>query len=175
MEFAEGYKKFLNDCKTEREVAKFVVAEAEKRGFVPFDKFGKYKAGDKVYYVNRGKSIIATTWGSAPLTEGVRINGAHIDSPRIDIKQNPLYEAGNMAYLDTHYYGGIKKYQWVALPLAVHGVVVKKDGEVKNIVIGEDECDPVLYITDLLPHLGARLPPRSSRAKCWISSSALNP
>ena len=153
MDFAEDYKKFLNDNKTEREVAKFVVAEAEKKGFVPFDKFKKYAPGDKVYYLNRKKAVILAVIGKKSVGEGVRIAAAHIDSPRLDLKPNPLYEANEVALFKTHYYGGIKKYQWTTIPLAIHGVVAKKDGSVVEVVVGEDDNDPVFYITDLLPHL----------------------
>ena len=115
-----------------------------------------YQPGDKVYYVNRGKSIIASTFGKKPLSEGLRINGAHIDSPRLDLKPNPMYEKEDLAYFKTHYYGGLRKYQWGTMPLALHGVVVKKDQTVMNITIGEEEGDPVFCITDLLPHLAAK-------------------
>lgn len=153
MDFAEGYKKFLNDNKTEREVAEFVVAEAEKRGFVPFDKFGKYKAGDKVYYLNRKKAVILAVMGKKSVAEGVHIAAAHIDSPRLDLKPNPLYESGEIALFKTHYYGGIKKYQWTAIPLSLHGVVVRKDGTEVEVNVGEKEGEPQFIISDLLPHL----------------------
>lgn len=157
--FSKAYRAYIDAGKTERECVTASVAAAEKQGFKNLDTLiangTRIAAGDRVYVNWMGKCFLCFVIGSNPMDQGMNILGAHIDSPRIDIKQNPLYEAGNMAYLDTHYYGGIKKYQWVAMPLAIHGVVVKKDGEVKNIVIGEDECDPVLYITDLLPHLGA--------------------
>lgn len=125
-------------------------------GYQEFDPQAAYQPGDKVYYVNRGKSIIASTFGKKPLSEGLRINGAHIDSPRLDLKPNPMYEKEDLAYFKTHYYGGLRKYQWGTLPLALHGVVVKKDQTVMNITIGEDEGDPVFCITDLLPHLAAK-------------------
>lgn len=153
MDFAEGYKKFLNDCKTEREVAKFVIAEAEKRGFVPFDKFGKYKAGDKVYYLNRKKAVILAVIGKKSIGEGAHIAAAHIDSPRLDLKPNPLYESNEIALFKTHYYGGIKKYQWTAIPLSLHGIIVRKDGTEVEISIGEKEGEPQFIISDLLPHL----------------------
>ena len=153
MDFAAGYMKFLNACKTEREVAKFVVAEAEKRGFVPFDKFGKYKAGDKVYYLNRKKAVILAVIGKKSIGEGAHIAAAHIDSPRLDLKPNPLYESNEIALFKTHYYGGIKKYQWTAIPLSLHGVVVRKDGTEVEISIGEKEGEPQFVISDLLPHL----------------------
>lgn len=152
-----AYKEFLNTGKTERECIEEIVSQAKEAGYKNLDdiikKDKKLKAGDKVYSVWMKKSIAMFIIGKKPIEEGMNILGAHIDSPRLDIKQNPLYEDTELAYLDTHYYGGIKKYQWVTLPLAIHGVVVKTDGEVINIVIGEDENDPVLFISDLLIHL----------------------
>lgn len=152
-----AYKEFLNTGKTERECIEEIVRQAKEAGYKNLDdiikKDKKLKAGDKVYSVWMKKSIAMFIIGKKPIEEGMNILGAHIDSPRLDIKQNPLYEDTELAYLDTHYYGGIKKYQWVTLPLAIHGVVVKTDGEVINIVIGEDENDPVLFISDLLIHL----------------------
>ncbi len=127
--FCEGYKKFLDEGKTERECVRYAVKLLEKNGYRPFEAGASYQAGDKVYYVNRGKSLIATTFGRLPLEEGLRINGAHIDSPRLDLKPNPMYEKDEMAYFKTHYYGGIRKYQWGTIPLAMHGVVIKKNGE----------------------------------------------
>lgn len=154
--FCEGYKKFLDEGKTERECVRYAVKLLEKNGYRPFDAEGKYQPGDKVYFVNRGKSLIATTFGREPLENGVRINGAHIDSPRLDLKPNPMYEKEDLAYLKTHYYGGIRKYQWGVTPLAMHGVVFKKDGTAVEISIGEKPQDPVFCVTDLLPHLSAR-------------------
>lgn len=154
--YCEGYKAFLNAGKTERECVKAAVKMLKKAGYRPFDRNASYEPGDKVYYVNRGKALIATTFGKKPLTEGVRINGAHIDSPRLDLKPNPLYEKDEIAFFKTHYYGGIRKYQWGTIPLAIHGVVVKKNGETVDICIGEDETDPVFCVTDLLPHLSAK-------------------
>lgn len=154
--YCEGYKAFLNAGKTERECVKAAVKMLKKAGYRPFDRNASYEAGDKVYYVNRGKALIATTFGKKSLTEGVRINGAHIDSPRLDLKPNPLYEKDEIAFFKTHYYGGIRKYQWGTIPLAIHGVVVKKNGETVDICIGEDETDPVFCVTDLLPHLSAK-------------------
>ena len=154
--FCEGYKKFLDEGKTERECVRYGVKRLEKNGYRPFDAEGKYQPGDKVYFVNRGKSLIATTFGREPLENGVRINGAHIDSPRLDLKPNPMYEKEDLAYLKTHYYGGIRKYQWGVTPLAMHGVVFKKDGTAVEISIGEKPQDPVFCVTDLLPHLSAR-------------------
>ena len=152
-DFSEGYKMYLDLSKTEREAVKTTVAMAEKEGFENWQDGKKYKSGDKVYFVNRSKAVILAIIGEEPLEKGVLIAAAHIDSPRLDLKPNPVYEAESFAYLDTHYYGGIKKYQWVTLPLAMHGVVIKKDGEEVEINIGEKKEDPVFYITDLLPHL----------------------
>ena len=155
----EKYRKFLSKGKTERECVDQAVAEAEKAGYISLDKAvaegKKLQPGDKVYATIMGKCMALFTIGTEPLENGMNILGAHIDSPRLDLKQNPLYEDTDQVLLDTHYYGGIKKYQWVALPLALHGVVAKKDGTVQKIVIGEDPKDPVLGITDLLPHLAA--------------------
>lgn len=153
--FCEEYKNFLNSSKTEREAVHYAVARAEKLGFTPFDAGKAYKAGDKVYLNNRGKALILAVVGKKDLREGVHILAAHTDSPRLDLKQVPVYEDNEMGYLKTHYYGGIKKYQWVTIPLALHGVLVKNDGSVVTVRIGEDEGDPVFCITDLLPHLAA--------------------
>ncbi len=153
----DGYKAFLTNGKTERECVKLSIQEAQKAGYTNLDdiiKNGKkLKTGDKVYKVCMDKTIALFNIGTDDLSKGMTILGAHIDSPRLDAKQNPLYEDGGLAYLDTHYYGGIKKYQWVTLPMAIHGVVVKKSGEKVEVVIGEDKKDPVLCITDLLIHL----------------------
>lgn len=153
----KDYRKFLDNGKTERECVKYIVHLAEKAGYQDLKnviKSGKkIKKGDKLYAVNMKKAIALFQIGTAPLEEGLNILGAHIDSPRMDVKQNPLYEDTDLAYLDTHYYGGIKKYQWVTLPLAIHGVVAKKNGEVVDIVIGEEEDDPIFCVTDLLIHL----------------------
>lgn len=151
--YCEGYKAFLSASKTEREVVSYAVKEAEAKGFKPFDKKKKYSAGDKVYYNNRGKAIILAVIGKKGLEEGVHLAAAHIDSPRLDIKQSPLYEDVEIAQFKTHYYGGIKKYQWTTIPLALHGVVSKKDGQTIEVKIGEDEGDPLFCVTDLLPHL----------------------
>ncbi len=151
--YCEGYKAFLDAAKTEREAVTYAVEAAEKNGFVEYQAGMALKAGDRVYLNNRGKAIMLAVIGSAPIREGVSIAAAHIDSPRLDLKPNPLYENQHLCYFDTHYYGGIKKYQWTAIPLAIHGVLVKKDGEVVNITIGEDPADPVFCVTDLLPHL----------------------
>lgn len=154
---SEGYRAFLDAGKTERECVSQIVNTIEEKGYVELAKViaqgTKLKAGDKVYAVNMEKAIILFQIGSSPLEDGMNILGAHIDSPRLDVKQNPLFEDGGFAYLDTHYYGGIKKYQWVTIPLAIHGVVVKKDGTTVEIRIGEEEDDPVFFVSDLLIHL----------------------
>lgn len=152
-EFAEGYKNFLNNGKTEREVVKEVVALLESKGYKVFDPAKTYNPGDKIYKVNRNKAILASTIGSEPINEGIRINGAHIDSPRLDLRPNPLYEKNEISYFKTHYYGGIRKYQWATIPLSMHGIIFRKDGSFVDINIGEKEDDPVFYISDLLPHL----------------------
>ncbi|MGN0160698.1 MAG: aminopeptidase [Lachnospiraceae bacterium] len=156
-QFAEEYRGFLSECKTERECVKKFETLAKKEGYEDLFKVikenRKLKAGDKVYATNRGKSIVLFQIGSEPIENGMNILGAHIDSPRIDLKQNPLYEDTGLALFDTHYYGGIKKYQWVTIPLALHGVVALKNGEVIDIVIGEKDTDPVVGISDLLIHL----------------------
>lgn len=151
--FNEEYKKFLDNAKTEREAVNAAVQIAEKAGFVQFDNGKKYKAGDKVYYINRGKALILAIIGKESIEKGTNILAAHIDSPRLDLKQNPLYEDAEMAFFKTHYYGGIKKYQWTAIPLALHGVIIKKDGKNVDVKIGEDDKDPVFVVNDLLPHL----------------------
>ena len=152
---AKGYAAFIDKCKTERETVTWAVEELQKAGFSELVPGMELKPGDKVYRSNRGKALMAAVIGTESMNEGARICAAHIDSPRIDLKPNPLYEDSGMAYLKTHYYGGIKKYQWVTVPLALHGVVVRKDGTSVTITIGEDESDPILMITDLLPHLAA--------------------
>ncbi|SFA95654.1 aminopeptidase [Selenomonas ruminantium] len=153
----KGYREFLTTCKTERESVKEAVKQAEAAGYrnlTDIIKSGeKLTAGAKVYAVNMEKALVLFNIGTEPLEQGMNILGAHIDTCRLDVKQNPLYEDGGLAYLDTHYYGGIKKYQWVTIPLAMHGVVAKKDGSVVEICIGEDESDPVFCVTDLLIHL----------------------
>lgn len=154
--FAQGYKEFLDKGKTERECVNYAQQLLIKSGYKKFEPEKKYKPGDKVYKINRNKAVLAVTWGSADLREGLRINGAHIDSPRLDLKPNPLYEKKEIAYFKTHYYGGIRKYQWVTMPLAMHGVIIKKDGTKIEVNIGEDENDPVFGISDLLPHLAAK-------------------
>lgn len=157
--FAKAYCAYIDGGKTERECVALSVEAAKEKGFKDLMQVvaqgGTLAAGDRVYVNWMNKCFLAFIVGSAPMSEGMNIVGAHIDSPRIDIKQNPLFEDGEMAYLDTHYYGGIKKYQWLAMPLALHGVIVRKDGTSVNIAIGEKDEDPVFYISDLLPHLGA--------------------
>ncbi len=155
MRFAEGYTDFLGKAKTEREAVILSVAMLEKANFRPFDPAASYQAGDRVYTVNRNKAIIAAVIGQQPLEQGVRIVAAHIDAPRLDLKQHPLYEADELAYFKTHYYGGIRKYQWATVPLSLHGVVVRADGASVTVNIGEDAGDPQFVITDLLPHLSA--------------------
>lgn len=153
--FSEDYKKFLNAAKTEREAVKFAVKAAEEKGFKEYVPGMKLKAGDKIFSNNRGKALILAIIGSDPIESGARINAAHIDSPRLDLKQCPVYEDSEMALFKTHYYGGIKKYQWTAVPLALHGVVVLQDGTQVEVKIGENEDDPVFVISDLLPHLAS--------------------
>ena len=155
MKFAEGYKNFLSNSKTERLATKEAVLRLEERGFKNAEGLSSLKAGDKVYFVNKNKNVCAFVIGKKPLVEGIRVLGAHIDSPRIDFKEHPLYEKSEFAYADTHYYGGIKKYQWVTIPLALHGVVCKKDGTTVEVNIGESDKDPVVGISDLLIHLAA--------------------
>ena len=157
MELGEEYRRFISENKTERECAAAAVDMAKAHGYRSLceiiDAKETLKPQDKVYYVMMDKSIVLFHLGDRPLEEGLHILGAHIDSPRLDLKQNPLYESGEIAYLDTHYYGGIKKYQWVTLPLALHGVIVKKDGTKVMVNIGEKEDDPVFCVSDLLVHL----------------------
>ena len=162
-EFCESYKDFISYGKTERLCVEQAVKAAEQNGFINLDSIINdntsnkvvLKPGSKVYAVNKNKNVILFRIGSKPLTSGMRILGAHIDSPRLDVKQNPLYQKSDFALLDTHYYGGIKKYQWVTIPLAIHGVVIKKSGETINVNIGESDTDPVVGISDLLIHLSA--------------------
>jgi len=152
--YAEGYKAYLAAGKTEREVVEETIALIEKAGYKPYTLGAKIKKGDKLYYNNRGKGLFIIKAGKADIAkEGIRILVAHVDSPRLDLKQVPLYEDSDIAYLKTHYYGGIKKYQWLTIPLALHGVIALKNGEVITVNVGEDEADPIFYITDLLPHL----------------------
>lgn len=172
----EEYKDFISRAKTERECVELTEQMAEAAGYVRLEDAvaeGKtLTAGDKVYASWMGKTTVLFHIGTIPMEEGMQILGAHIDSPRLDLKQNPLYEDTDLVLLDTHYYGGIKKYQWLALPLALHGVVAKKDGSVVKVVIGEDPADPVVVITDLLPHLGASQ--MSKKASEFIAGEDLN-
>lgn len=154
-QYAEEYKKFLNEARTEREAVKLAVEMAEAQGFVPYERGMEMAPGTKIYFNNRGKSLILAVMGEQPLENGCVIAGAHVDAPRLDLKQQPLTEQDELAYFRTHYYGGIKKYQWVTIPLELHGVVVLQSGETVDVVIGRDQEDPQLVITDLLPHLGA--------------------
>ena len=153
-EYAKGYASYLDDSKTEREAVARSIADAEKNGFVPYSFGMNLEVGGKYYFNNREKNLFLFTVGKESLENGFRISAAHIDSPRIDLKPCPLYQDGGMSFFKTHYYGGIRKYQWVTIPLALHGVVVKADGTVVNVTVGEDDTDPLLYINDRLPHLG---------------------
>ena len=170
--FCEGYKAFLDEGKTERECVKKAVELLKAAGYAEFDTQGSYQPGDKVYYVNRNKAIIATTFGEKSVKEGIRMNGAHIDSPRLDLKPSPVYEKDDMALFKTHYYGGIRKYQWATIPLAMHGVIIKKNGETVELNLGEKPGDPVFCITDLLPHLSAEQNER--KLKDGIKGEELN-
>lgn len=154
-EFCEGYKAFLSGAKTEREAVTFLLTALEENGYVPFDPNKSYQPGDKIYYNNRGKSLIMAVIGTEPIENGVNLVASHIDSPRLDLKPRPLYEEAQLGLFKTHYYGGIKKYQWTAIPLALHGVVLTRDGRKVTVSIGEDFDDPVFCVTDLLPHLAA--------------------
>jgi len=156
LDFSKDYITFLNNAKTERLAVIETVKIIEKAGFKPLSEYKKLKAGDKVYFINREKTVFMAVIGKEPMSAGINAVGAHIDSPRLDLKPNPLYEADGMAMLKTHYYGGIRKYQWYNIPLSLHGVVVKKDGTSINISVGEDENDPIFCITDLLPHLASQ-------------------
>ena len=170
--FCEGYKAFLDEGKTERECVKKAVELLKAAGYAEFDTQGSYQPGDKVYYVNRNKAIIATTFGEKSVKEGIRMNGAHIDSPRLDLKPSPVYEKDDMALFKTHYYGGIRKYQWATIPLAMHGVIIKKNGEMVELNLGEKPGDPVFCITDLLPHLSAEQ--NEQKLKDGIKGEELN-
>ena len=151
--FCNGYKNFLDASKTEREAVNYAIQLLQKYGYREHSPGEKYQPGDKIYYNNRGKALVFATMGTKPIVEGIRLAASHIDSPRIDLKPCPLYEDSQIAYFKTHYYGGIKKYQWTTIPLALHGVVIKKDQTTVPVSIGEAEDDPVFCITDLLPHL----------------------
>ena len=171
-DFCEPYKAFLSEAKTERECVAKAETMLKEAGYTEFDPKASYQPGDKVYFNNRGKAIIASTFGTAPLDEGVRLNAAHIDAPRLDLKPTPVYEKNDIAYFKTHYYGGIRKYQWATIPLAMHGVVILKDGTSMDICIGEKEGDPVFCVTDLLPHLAAQQNER--KLKDGIKGEELN-
>lgn len=151
-----NYKNFLNNGKTERECAKQIIELAEKNGYKDLNSVSSVKPGDKVYIQKMNKAVALFEFGTEPLEKGLNVLGAHIDSPRLDIKQNPLYEKDFVVYLNTHYYGGIKKYQWVTMPLALHGVICTKDGKTVNVCLGEDESEPVFVISDILPHLAQK-------------------
>ncbi len=153
MSYAENYKSYLDSAKTEREAVNESIRLARSFGYTEYNLGDKISVGDKKYYNNRGKNLFLFSVGTEPINRGIRISAAHIDAPRIDLKQCPLYEEDGMAFFKTHYYGGIRKYQWVATPLALHGVIAKADGSVIDISVGEDDSDPVFYINDLLPHL----------------------
>ena len=170
--FSDEYIYFLNKAKTEREAVEFSVEVLEKNNFKNIENVDSLNPGDKIYYINRGKNVYAAVIGRKPIEEGINIVGAHIDSPRLDLKPNPLYEDNGFAYLKTHYYGGIKKYQWTTIPLAIHGVIVKANGEKVKINIGEDEQDPIFTITDLLPHLAQDQ--MEKKLKSGIDGEALN-
>lgn len=164
-DFCEGYKTFITQAKTEREFCHNAIHALEEAGFVPLDVKKSLKPGDRVYTVNRGKGVMAAVLGKEPLTAGVNLVGAHIDAPRLDLKPNPLFEDTGVAYFKTHYYGGIKKYQWTAIPLSIHGTIVKQDGTQIPVCIGEEEGDPIFCITDLLPHLaGEQMQKKMSQA-----------
>lgn len=181
-ETAKEYRQFIDAGKTERECAAYAVSALEKTGYISLEKAvsdgKKLRAGDKVYLNKMGKAILIFIIGEKPLSEGMNIVGAHIDSPRLDLKQNPLYEDGDFALADTHYYGGIKKYQWVARELALHGVAIKKDGTAVQFCIGEKEDDPVVGISDLLIHLSQEQMTKNSArlfpGKTWTSFLAEN-
>ena len=170
--FCEDYKAFMNRAKTEREFVNEALVLLKNSGYTEYDKTKTYKTGDKVYCNNRGKMLMMTTFGKKPLDAGVHINIAHTDSPRLDLKSNPLYEDGRLSLFKTHYYGGIRKYQWTAIPLAIHGVFAKKDGSIQDFVIGEDDSDPIFCVTDLLPHLSREQDKRTLSA--GITGEELN-
>ena len=171
-DYAKGYMDFMNKSKTEREIVQSSKKIAEANGFKDIKEFDSLKAGDKVYYINREKSMYLAVIGEDNIENGINIIGAHADSPRLDLKPNPLYEDGGFAYFKTHYYGGIKKYQWTTIPLSLHGVIVKANGEKITINIGEDEDDPIFTITDLLPHLAQEQMER--KLKDGVSGEDLN-
>ncbi|MGM0499449.1 MAG: aminopeptidase, partial [Bacillota bacterium] len=170
--FNKNYAEFLTKNKTEREFASAAISELEAAGFKNITEYEKLKKGDKVYVENRSRALMAAVIGEKDLKEGLKIVGSHIDSPRLDLKPNPLYEDGEMAMFKTHYYGGVKKYQWVTMPLALHGVVVKDDGSQIEVKIGEKEDDPIFFISDVLPHLGKKQMKKSMNE--GISGEQLN-
>lgn len=170
--YCGGYKDFITRCKTERETVSYVADLAEKAGFRPLKKGSACRAGDKILLNNRGKALILAVIGEKDLSEGVRIAAAHIDAPRLDMKPSPLYEDSDLALLKTHYYGGIKKYQWTAVPLSIHGVIVKKNGETVTVSIGEKEGEPRFVVNDLLPHLDGEM--RKRNASEAIKGEELN-
>ena len=171
-EYAKGYIDYMNKSKTEREIVVNSKKIADSNRFKDINEFETLKPGDKVYYINRDKSMYLAVIGQDSIENGVNIIGAHADSPRLDLKPNPLYEDGEFAYFKTHYYGGIKKYQWTTIPLAIHGVIVKSSGEKININIGESEDDPIFTITDLLPHLAQEQ--MEKKLKDGVSGEDLN-
>jgi len=175
MDYANGYMKFLSKAKTERVSVEEIVNLAKSNGFVSLDDVitnGKLNAGDKVYSVNRAKAIALFVIGENPIEQGMRVVGGHIDSPRMDLKPNPLYESSNLGFLKTHYYGGIKKYQWTTIPLAIHGVVILNDGSKVTVCVGEDDSDPVFCVTDLLVHLAGDQ--MEKKLKDGVAGEALN-
>jgi len=172
LKFGDEFIYFLNKCKTEREAAGFIIDVLEKNNFMDIKDKVALIPGDKIYYINRDKSVYAAIIGEKPIEAGLNIIGSHIDSPRLDLKPNPLYEDTNFAYLKTHYYGGIKKYQWTTIPLSIHGVIIKANGEKITVSIGEDEDDPIFTITDLLPHLAVEQ--MEKKLKDAISGEDLN-
>ena len=171
-EFSENYMNFLNRAKTEREFVREAKKLAEKNGYRDIIGFQELKPGDKIYFINREKSMYLAIIGNKPIEEGMHIIGSHIDSPRLDLKPSPIYEDTGFAYFKTHYYGGIKKYQWTAIPLSIHGTIVKSNGEKINMIIGEDENDPIFTITDLLPHLAQEQ--MEKKLKDGINGESLN-
>ncbi len=171
-DYCEEYKEFLNNCKTERKTCEYSEKLAKENGFEMFSKEKKYKPGDKAYFINRNKNIVLIVFGKNNIAKGIKFAVAHIDSPRLDLKPNPVYEDDEIAYFKTHYYGGIKKYQWTAIPLALHGVIYKANGEKVDITIGEDEDDPVFCISDLLPHLAENQLKKNARE--FIDAESLN-
>lgn len=170
--YCRGYMDFLDEARTEREAVKLGIKLAEKKGFIPYTAGMKLDAGTKIYYSNRDKALMLAVIGKRPLSEGTVIAAAHVDSPRLDMKQVPVYEDGELCYFKTHYYGGIKKYQWLTIPLELHGVVALKDGAVKDICVGRDPDDPIFQITDLLPHLAKEQ--KKKNAAEFVPGESLN-